>query len=137
MGVIWDLLLMYMTPLASHFICHYTPYACKLLLIASNWLLCKSHFKKACRFIGFSSLGCPRKIIPTSVKTLQNYLLDWCSSKYFTLWKLVIKITSLLTEMQVTLTLKAVAILRHYTTVRNIIIIWKGRRILVLKLVQG
>lgn len=37
---------MYMTLLASHFICHYTPYACKLLLRAAKWLLCKSHFKE-------------------------------------------------------------------------------------------
>lgn len=55
--------------LSLHSICLQTPtHSCQLVAL-------KSHFKKECRFIGFSSLGCPRKVIRISVKASKSYLL--------------------------------------------------------------
>lgn len=85
-GGSWSCPLMNTTLLAPHFICHYSPYVCKLPLSCQLAAL-QGSFKKKKSFIGSSCLGCPRKIIWTSVKTSKSYLLDWCSSNYSALWK--------------------------------------------------
>lgn len=100
----WSCPLMNTTLLAAHFICHCSPYVCKLPLSCQLAALQVSFKKKiSCGFIGSSCLGCPRKIIWMSVKTSKSYLLDWCSSNYFVLWKEVTEIPSVLTVTQVTL----------------------------------